>query len=268
MTNTGYETDRSGFVKRLKLETLNALIAEKNNAEVKVEDMTNQLQDLLGLKRNADTQIEELGNQVTTLTGQLKDAQRENRDIKEQVVELNSDNSELNRRLQERHSLQDGSGTADSAVIETLRTQHAAVLKTKNDRIKELENDNSKLADALAEATKALKDGGKFSKIEQKDDIKKQIAKWIKEVGFRTTKFAKDGELDKFTDKVYDKINEDLGLNSDDDFSKEEFRRIYKSEVQNQLGTRRQYVQTQGLGSFKSKSILGIAASKIRVSYP
>ena len=109
----------------------------------------------------------------------------------------------------------------------------------------------------------ALKDGGKHSKMEQKEAITRKIVDWIRDVGFRTTKFAKGNALDRFVGRVFDAIKDDLDLlNEDTDHytTGEEFKRIYTAFIQKTLGDRRQYVQTQILKAFIGKSFLCVHA--------
>ena len=145
-------------------------------------------------------------------------------------------------------------------------TEIDALAKENNEQAKVIEDvttDNMLLQDQLNAAMQALKDGRKFSKLELKSDICKRIKTWIRTVGFRTTIFAKDDELVDFCHKVYDNIKGKLNLETagtDHHTPKDQFVRIYKSFIQEELGKRRQYVQTGSKEGFKSKSCFGWSA--------
>ena len=104
------------------------------------------------------------------------------------------------------------------------------------------------LTSALREAHNALKDGGKHTKAELKEAITRKVVDWIRDVGFRTVKFAKGQALDRFVTRVFAAIKDDLDLlneAADHHTPLDEFKHIYTGYIQKQLGDRRQYVQTQ-----------------------
>ena len=92
----------------------------------------------------------------------------------------------------------------------------------------------------------ALKDTGKAATFEQKKDIKDKINAWVKEIGFRNTKFAQsDGKLDRFAEDCYDALQEGFGWNSEaTHFPKSEFVRVCKAHCAAQLSLRRQCNQS------------------------
>ena len=89
-------------------------------------------------------------------------------------------------------------------------------------------------------------------KDERNTDVMEAIKAYIKEVLFRTTKFAQHGsELTRATVKVWEGIKDKLGLESgnddddDDGLDDKEFCEIYEGYVLECLSDRRQYVQTR-----------------------
>jgi hypothetical protein len=121
-----------------------------------------------------------------------------------------------------------------------------------------LKHQNLTMKTTLEEAMQALKDAGKHSKKEEKKDIKKAISKWIKDVGFRNTKFAKGDKLTRFAKTIYSRIKGDLHLmdeGHDHHTPEVEFVRIYEPYIQTVLGERRQYVQTMLFEVAKSKRL-------------
>jgi hypothetical protein len=111
------------------------------------------------------------------------------------------------------------------------------------------------------------REGGKEgAKKEEKKDIKKAISKWIKDVGFRNTKFAKGDKLTRFAKTIYSRIKEDLHLmdeGHDHHTPEVEFVRIYEPYIQTVLGERRQYVQTMLFEVAKSKSLYFVFGPKM-----
>jgi septal ring factor EnvC (AmiA/AmiB activator) len=132
-----------------------------------------------------------------------------------------------------------------------------------------LKHQNTTLKTTLQEAMQALKDAGKHSKKEEKKDIKRAISKWIKDVGFRNTKFAKGDKLTRFAKTIYSRIKGDLHLmdeGHDHHTPEVEFVRIYEPYIQTVLGERRQYVQTMLFEVAKSKSLYFVLAPKYRAT--
>ena len=120
----------------------------------------------------------------------------------------------------------------------------------------EIKHQNEQLKLALQDALQALKDGGKHAKSEENTQIKKAIEKWIKDYGFRKTKFVKGDALIKFMKETHEAIKDKLGLDrpdADHCTPLPEFLRIYEGAIQACLGNRRQCVQTQLLEVTKSK---------------
>lgn len=121
---------------------------------------------------------------------------------------------------------------------------------------KELTESNKRLKEHLVKAQKALKDGGKSVIEEVNDDVAKAIKKWIKQVGFRSQKFAQGRALEQFAEKIYSQVDNELQLsNKEQDYycPKDDFLRVYESVINKELSDRRQHCQTWGLHVMKSK---------------
>lgn len=135
--------------------------------------------------------------------------------------------------------------------------QKTAQLKSAKKELADLKIQNTNLAESLKTTVQALKDAGKHSKTEENKAVRKEVKKWIKDFGFRNTKFVKGERLKQFMERIYANVKTDLGLdiNPDDDhyLPLNEFIRIYESYVQACLGDRRQYVQTQLFDAARSK---------------
>lgn len=84
-------------------------------------------------------------------------------------------------------------------------------------------------------------------KDEQKDDVKEAIKGYVKDVLFRTVKFAQPGsELKAATLSVWNGIKDNLKLDEGaHPLTPADFREIYESEVAAQLSGRRQYCQSR-----------------------
>ena len=143
----------------------------------------------------------------------------------------------------------DGSIAELQGDLEEFEATKSDLLKLQQDN-KTLVTQNDVLHQKLEAALKALKDSGKHAKWEESTAVRKEINKWIKDCGYRETKFAKDGALDDFTKAVYDGIKERLGLEDETSHfyqSSEEFVRVYTAHVNAQLSVRRQYTQSMCL---------------------
>ena len=135
-------------------------------------------------------------------------------------------------------------------------------VKEKNQTITELNTltnsqaeDIKRLQHCLDEAVKSLKDGGKFAKSEQSKDIKSKVWCNIKDRHYRTIKFVRDAELTNLGKMVYADIKDNIKDDGGNPFVESEFLRIYESYVQEALGARRQYTQTQLQDAFVGKSL-------------
>lgn len=84
-------------------------------------------------------------------------------------------------------------------------------------------------------------------KDEQKDDVKEGIKNYVKDVLFRTVKFAQPGkELKSATLSVWNGIKSTMKLDEGaHPLTSSDFVEIYDSEVATQLSARRQYVQSR-----------------------
>ncbi len=167
--------------------------------------------------------IEGLKKKVTDLTKANKDLNAENKALKIENKKAKNLEKNYEELVQERDE-----GFRD-------RDQLVSDLRAMIDKMKE-------------------KRGAKFTrKCEQKDDVKKAIAKVVKLNLFRTVKFAQpgatsleDSELRRATEKVFDGVNTicklDEGPNK---MSRDQFVEIYDSHVQKELSEYRQYIQTR-----------------------
>jgi ribosomal protein L16 Arg81 hydroxylase len=153
----------------------------------------------------------------------------------------------LQRELQDgRKETQEANRARQAAVEEVAESN--AIVEDFTRQVVELKRQNENLTNALEGARQALKDAGKHSKKEERRDIKLATSAWIKNVGFRDTKFVKGKKLELFAKRIYKSIAPKLDLTAEgtDHYTPEaEFVRVYKDHIQKVLGERRQYVQTQ-----------------------
>ena len=164
-------------------------------------------------------------------------------DLKEAHVSI----QELEKKLEETTKELDDGKDELKRLSNELKEAKSEGHQAKND-VKDLAEQNKNLKGALDEALKALKDSGRHAKSEENDAICTAVKKWIKDVGFRTTKFVKGEALTRFTKKVYSKVGQEKGFSNEDDdhyVSEDEFIRIYEGYIQARLSDRRQYTQTQ-----------------------
>ena len=135
----------------------------------------------------------------------------------------------------------------DITVLQKANDEAANVIKANDKENEEFREENKKLKVRLVEALQALRDAGKHCKSEENAAIKELIQKWVKHVGFRRVKFAKDEKLKEFTEEVYKFIEEDGKLsvpNSANFCTNSDFLRIYEGCVAANLADRRSYAQT------------------------
>ena len=118
---------------------------------------------------------------------------------------------------------------------------------------KQQADDIVKLQASLEDAVKSLKDGGKYAKSEQSKDIKSKVWGNIKDFHYRNLKFVRDGELTELTKAVYAHLKGGVKDDGGNPMPESEFVRIYESYVQESLGARRQYTQTQLQDAFVGK---------------
>ena len=110
----------------------------------------------------------------------------------------------------------------------------------------------------MKEALDALKKQKASAKGLQNKSVIGKAKKWIRIYGFRTTKFARDKGLDRFTRLVYQNIKNYDGLelaNKDTSYycSEDDFVFIYESAIQDGLSERRQYCQSQAMEASESE---------------
>ena len=205
------------ITKGLKIETWKAVLAELNTTIDALNESTNKLADQAALNAS-------LNSDVSTKANLLKELSE--------------------RNMQNQKVISDHVATIEEHKLENERLNKA----------------NEKLKALLQEAHQALKDGGKHCASEQDDAIKKHLADYIKDYSFRTTKFARGDKLARLTKEIYEGLGAMLGFldpTLPSHMPEDEFSRIYTSVVTSELNRRRQYVQTQMLGAFSSKSNRG-----------
>jgi len=177
------------------------------------------------------------------------------KEFKSAAKDMGKDNKRLQKVLKDRDAevLELNNGMAQAEADRDLAIKERDELKVK-----------------LKECMKALTDAGKGGKFEQVGDVLKHTQNWIKEWGFRTTKFAiKDTVLVKFCGKSYDALKDKFGWEDHETrLEKEEYVRIYKEFIQVKLSNQRQYSQSQ-----LQKAVLGtqnsfVSFPKFVLSYP
>ena len=140
--------------------------------------------------------------------------------------------------------------------------EHETTIQTQQADITRFTKVVEELKLALEDARNALKDAGRHSAMEQDEGVKKALANHVKDFTFRTVKFARGDKLDRVTKDIYVAIGPLMGTsdenNKDMYVSEDEFCRICTSRVTYELNRRRQYVQTQLLAAFISKSNPGV----------
>ena len=139
--------------------------------------------------------------------------------------------------------------------------------------IKDLETANEELADEVADLaeykakyekliTKKKRASKKTAvvglrKDEQREDVKLNIGTYVKEVTFRTVKFAQPGEsIIEVTKSIWRGIRARFGLDKGPNaLTEDDFVEIYDSHVMHELSARRQYCQTRCLNAAKGTMI-------------
>ena len=148
--------------------------------------------------------------------------------------------------------------------VETLKeekktwTQEKKVfLEEKKDLQRQISERDAQISELKDERTGKNRKGGgrKGRKSEQKDDVKDMIKAYVKDVLFRTVKFAQPGtELYEATQKVWLGIKDKNKLDRGPDaLDMDNFIEIYESEVLTQLSGSRQYTQTRAHAAAKGK---------------
>ena len=102
---------------------------------------------------------------------------------------------------------------------------------------------------------KTKKGKAKGRKSEQKHDVQKAIDDFVKQVAFRTIKFARPGnELKAACNLIWEGIKDKMRLDKGPSpLDLEDFRDIYESKVLSSLSERRQYFQTRCSEAAKGK---------------
>ena len=190
-------------------------------------------------------------------------------ELQDAYTELHAKNGELatqntlNGQLNSQNSAKDTSIEALNTQVETLQQTIQGLEQTVQERDREIVRLNAQVQNldaAYQEAKAELKDAGKFCASEQDATVKKVVSDYIIEVTFQTVKFARDDQLKAVVKGIYDGVASPLGISDPTKaasyMSEDEFARIYTSFVTEELNKRRQYVQTQLLAAFQSKSNL------------
>ena len=216
--NTRVKTNASGMITGgLKKTTYVALIAERDQLTAELQSVNKQV---------CESNQTNLG-----LTQQIQTLTKSNQDGLNVIEERNSRISEITENLKERDE-------------EIKRLTGVA---------KQQADDIGRLQASLEDAVKSLKDGGKYAKSEQSKDIKSKVWGNIKDRHYRTLKFVRDEELTELTKTVYADLKGSIKDDSGNPMAESEFVRIYESYVQESLGARRQYTQTQLQEAFVSE---------------
>ena len=200
------------------------------------------------------------GLKIAVWTGVTSELEKAYADLDERTGELGTQtslNAQLNTSVTNKDGIIQDLSQRNQAHQITI-SNHEKTIEDRDAAIVKLQAANEQLQASLEEAKQALKDAGKFCASEQDEKVKKCIADFIKEVTFRTVKFAREEKLRQVTLEVYNGIGPALGINDvtkkDSYVSEEEFLRIYTAKVTKELNGRRQCVQTQLLAAFQSKS--------------
>ena len=103
--------------------------------------------------------------------------------------------------------------------------------------------------------SRSAKKGTGRKKSEAKKDIIDAIHHHVREITFRTVKFAQPGkEIATVTKRIWHEIKEKQNLNNPSTgLNEAKFVEIYGSVVQSELSLARQYVQTRGQNAARSK---------------
>ena len=218
-----------------------------------------KIPDISRVKHSSDGTITK-GLKIEAWTGLIGELEKAYADLDERTSELGTQaslNAQLNTSVTNKDGIiQDLSQRNQAHQITT--SNHEKTIQDRDAAIVKLQAANEQLQASLEEAKQALKDAGKFCASEQDEKVKKCIADYMKEVTFRTVKFAREDKLRQVTLEVYAGIGPALGINDvtkkDSYVSEEEFLRIYTARVTKDLNGRRQCVQTQLLAAFQSKS--------------
>ena len=231
------------------------------------------------------------GRTVNTGIAEITALQKENRlpDLQPTVRPFNKDSNSVDKSFQvsthfeEDNSMSGGTTLArkakvsqDGKSVKLDKTEwHKTLDLIKNYKVNldQLVKDNKKLSkenttlnvhvghlDALIEEMKQER-GSKSRKSstsnnrkdEQKEDVEKAIIEFVKNVLFRTTKFARPGpELARATKAVWEGIKDKLKLEvGASPLDLANFTEIYDSCVLSALSGRRQYIQTRCLEAAK-----------------
>jgi len=147
----------------------------------------------------------------------------------------------------------------DSELVAGLKEKLAAgkmAYKKLNDKFKNLEEELYLLQedfDQLKSASGKKSTGRKKS--EAKKDVIDAIHHHVREITFRTVKFAQPGdEIATKMKQIWHQIKEKQNLNNPSTgLNEAKFVEIYSSVVQSELSLARQYVQTRGQNAARSK---------------
>ena len=218
-----------------------------------------KIPELSRVKHGTDGTINK-GLKIAVWTGVISELEKAYADLDERTGELGTQtslNAQLNTSVSDKDGVIQDLSQRNQAHQITI-SNHEKTIEDRDAAIVKLQAANDQLQASLEEAKQALKDAGKFCASEQDEKVKKCIADFIKEVTFRTVKFAREEKLKQVTLEACAGIGPILGINdvtkTDSHVSEEEFLRIYTAKVTKELNGRRQCVQTQLLAAFQSKS--------------
>lgn len=132
----------------------------------------------------------------------------------------------------------------------TANTEMKELKATNKAQELEIKDLNTALADVNDKllALRARKGARVSTKVEQKEDVVKAIWDFMKDIGWRTFKWAPtEKHLHDITKKVFAYIKDDLSLDKGPvALDESEFVRIYAGAVQSKLAQARQYAQSRG----------------------
>lgn len=207
-----------------------------------------------GLKKTVYLQLvkerDDLNLEVSAVNKLLCESNQTNAGLTQQIQTLTLDQqTNMQTNTQEMNT--------KNTLIDTLNASNQEKTKQiqeKDAEIKKLEDQVKTYKQALADAVQALKDAGKHAKSEQSKDVGKKIADRLRHSHYRTVKFVRDEDLTELTKAIYIGIQDELTDENGHKMSESEFVRIYQSCVQEKLGDRRQYTQTQLQDAMLGKS--------------
>lgn len=199
------------------------------------------------------------GAQKQTATGAPKQKPRKTTNKNTTVMEISvAVHNEMKKKIKEQKDqitqLKDASnrhGSETKALKDTIGNLEDSVEDLKNQVSETEDSDGQSDYDALLEkyndALKALKECNRRSQAEEAKDVVRELFNYVRDSGYRTTKFAQDeAHLKKFATSAYEAIKTEIGLdNGETTVSLDEFIRIYSPRCLEFLSNQRIYNQAQ-----------------------